>query len=59
MAKLISKLYTPANLLEAITAVETVLASHSTLTGSDIVIDLRRKGYKIVKVDNGDVKQNN
>ncbi len=54
MAKLISKLYKPADLLAVINAVESVLAAHSSLTASDIVIDLRKKGYKIVKVDDGE-----
>lgn len=53
MAKLISKLYRPSDLLAVINAMETVLAAHEKLTASDIVIDLRRKGYKIVKVDDG------
>jgi soluble P-type ATPase len=53
MVKITTKLYRPSDLLEVINAMETVLASHDKLTASDIVIDLRKKGYKIVKVDDG------
>lgn len=52
MAKLISKLYTPKDLLAAINAIEAVLDSHTAIEAKDIVIDLRKNGYKIVKVDN-------
>ena len=54
MAKLVSLLYRPKDLLEVINAVEAVLAARSTLEAKDLVIDLRKKGYKIVKVDNGE-----
>lgn len=53
MVKITTKLYRPSDLLEVINTMETVLASHESLTASDIVIDLRKKGYKIVKVDDG------
>lgn len=53
MVKITSKLYRPSDLLIVIKAVETVLAAHTTLTASDMVIDLRKAGYKIVKVDDG------
>ena len=53
MAKLISKLYRPADLVEAINAVDKVMTTHKVLEAKDIVIDLRKLGFKIVKVDNG------
>ena len=57
MVKITSKLYTPKNLLEVINAVEKCLikSSQSKIksSASDIVIDLRKMGYKIVKVDDG------
>lgn len=53
MAKLISKLYTPFALRDVINAVEAVLSAHNAIEAKDIVIDLRKKGYKIVKVDDG------
>lgn len=51
MAKLISKLYRPADLVEVIAAVEKVLAERKVIEPKDIVIDLRKMGFKIVKVD--------
>jgi hypothetical protein len=54
MAKLISKRYTPKNLVEAIEAIEKIFDSHKTIEPKDIVIDLRKMGFKIVKVDNGE-----
>lgn len=51
MAKLISKLYKPVDLLAAINAVEAVLAAHNSIAAKDIVIDLKKLGYKIVKVE--------
>lgn len=55
MVKITSKLYTPKNLLEVIEAVEKVMPDtpSSDRTASDLVIDLRKMGYKIVKVDDG------
>ncbi len=52
MVKITSKLYTSKNLLEAINALEEILPNK--LDAKDIVIDLRKMGYKIVKVDNGE-----
>jgi len=57
MVKITSKLYTPKNLLEVINAVEKALAKSNypdILEGKDIVIDLRKMGYKIVKVADGE-----
>jgi hypothetical protein len=57
MVKITSKLYTPKNLLEVINAVDKILVLHYTecrKSASDIVIDLRKIGYKIVKVDDGE-----
>ena len=54
MVKITSKLYTPKNLLEVINAVEKCLLKDSYPEASDIVIDLRKLGYKIVKVDDGE-----
>jgi len=53
MVKITSKLYTPKNLLEVINAVDVVVSgmTYSSGMGKDIVIDLRKMGYKIVKVD--------
>ena len=51
MVKITSKLYRPADLLAVILAVEEVLMNGKVVEAKDIVIDLRKKGYKIVKVD--------
>ena len=52
MVKITSKLYTPKNLLEVIKALEQILPNK--LDAPNIVIDLRKMGYKIVKVDDGE-----
>lgn len=56
MVKITSKLYTPKNLSEVILALEDCLiqSAQSKLKAPDIVIDLRKMGYKIVKVDDGE-----
>ena len=56
MVKITSKLYTPKNLLEVINAVDVVVSrmTYSSGMGKDIVIDLRKMGYKIVKVNDGE-----
>ena len=51
MVKITSKLYTPKNLLEVINALERFLPEDQA---KNIVIDLRKMGYKIVKVDDGE-----
>lgn len=56
MAKLISKLYRPDDLLAAINAVEAVLSARNTIEAKDLIIDLRKKGWKLVKVDDGERK---
>lgn len=57
MVKITSKLYRPADLLEVINVMEKVVTKiNNEMQPSDckdIVIDLRKAGYKIVKVDNG------
>lgn len=54
MVKITSKLYRPDDLLEVINVLQKILEKPATLTeAKDIVIDLRKVGYKIVKVDNG------
>ena len=54
MVKITSKLYTPKNLLEVINAVEKCIDNDGRKSASDVVIDLRKMGYKIVKVDDGE-----
>lgn len=51
MVKITSKLYRPSDLLAVIEAVEKVIEGRKVLEAKDIVIDLRKQGYKIVKVD--------
>jgi len=57
MVKITSKLYRPSDLLEVINKMEKILLDHQvfpfSIKASDIVIDLRKMGYKIVKVDDG------
>lgn len=57
MVKITSKLYRPADLVKVIEAVEKALAKSNypdVLEGANLVIDLRKMGYKIVKVDDGE-----
>ena len=55
MVKITSKLYRPSDLLEVIQAMEKALAVNNwNVEAKDIVIDLRKMGYKIVKVDDGE-----
>lgn len=51
MVKITSKLYRPADLLEVINVMESICPNKDH--AKDIVINLRKKGYKIVKVDDG------
>lgn len=52
MVKITSKLYRPADLLAVINVMEKVLGPNvRALDVPNIVIDLRKMGYKIVKVD--------
>jgi len=51
MVKITSKLYTPKNLLEVINALERFVNKDQA---KNLVIDLRKMGYKIVKVDDGE-----
>lgn len=51
MVKLVSKLYSPSDLLDAINCLELVLQK-DWKEAKDIVIELRKRGYKLVKVDN-------
>ena len=54
MVKITSKLYRPCDLLEVINAVEKILEPNIwAIEAKDIVIALRKMGYKIVKVDDG------
>ena len=52
MVKITSKLYRPSDLLEVIKMVEDCLINKPS-TASDLVLAIRKKGFKIVKVDNG------
>jgi len=55
MVKITSKLYRPKDLLEVINVLQKILEKPATMTDAkDIVIDLRKMGYKIVKVDDGE-----
>ena len=54
MVKITSKLYTPKNLVEVIEAVEKIFENHKAIEPKDIVIDLRKMGFKIVKVGDGE-----
>lgn len=56
MVKITSKLYRPKDLSEVILALEECLIKSdiSQFKAPDIVIDLRKMGYKIVKVDDGE-----
>jgi len=55
MVKITSKLYRPSDLLDVIQVMEKALASNNwNVEAKDIVIDLRKMGYKIVKVDDGE-----
>ncbi len=55
MVKITSKLYRPADLLAVIKVLELIIKPKQSMKweieAKDIVIDLRKKGYKIVKVD--------
>lgn len=53
MVKITSKLYRPSDLLDVINCLEQVLQK-DWKEAKDIVIELRKRGYKIVKVDNGE-----
>lgn len=57
MAKLwrLNLLYKPAELLAAINAVEECLSylNINKINAANLVIDLRKKGYRLVKVDDG------
>jgi hypothetical protein len=56
MVKITTKLYRPSDLLSIILVMEQVLMKSDIQASkaSDIVIDLRKQGYKIVKVDDGE-----
>lgn len=51
--KITTKLYRPKDLLAVILALEKIMDGRKVLEAKDIVIDLRKLGYKIVKVDDG------
>lgn len=56
MVKITTKLYRPSDLLSIILIMEQVLMKSDIQASKakDIVIDLRKQGYKIVKVDDGE-----
>ena len=55
MVRITSKLYRPADLLEVIKVLEGIIKPKQSMKweieAKDLVIDLRKMGYKIVKVD--------
>ena len=54
MVKITSKLYRPSDLIAVINALEDILLIHPNSNAANIVIDLRKLGFKIVKVDDGE-----
>ena len=61
MVKITSKLYRPADLVAVINDLQKIIDAiplYKIVEAKDIVIDLRKMGYKIVKVDDGESKNN-
>ena len=52
MVKITSKLYRPSDLLDVIEVTRKAMCI--TSDPKDVVIELRKMGYKIVKVDDGE-----
>jgi len=47
-------MYRPSDLITVINALEDILIIHPNSSAANIVIDLRKLGFKIVKVDDGE-----